>query len=339
MNAPDFRQREDRLKPWLESVAKDMLFDELSPSHIKSSGLEFMAGVPVPFTAADLAQSHEKGLGVDRIADNMARVMGADTHFRYNGQYLKYLAKFFDEKLVKVLCSNGAKKLSENGYRQACVYYRAALMLESDDCMAMFGYASCCREWYLSLEGDDETELVSLLKSEAREYFEYCSGVHPDFAPSWYYLGYAYLNQGLYTKSQIVWNNFVRLSADGDSEPVREIKERLESLKDPVIIEGGINRLLAGKLEEGLRVLEPYTNTTYNDWWPLHYYLASAYRELGFPDEAIEGYKKVLALAPSNVDSMTALAEIYAELGDAENAEKYLNKSKLVKEGKPQASG
>lgn len=110
----------------------------------------------------------------------------------------------------------------------------------------------------------------------------------------------------------------------------KEISERLSELEDPVKIEKAINLLSEGRIEEGLRILEPYVESEYADWWPLHYNLAYAYRELGFINEAIEGFKRVLALSPSHCDSMVALSELYAEMGDAGNAEKYHNKSKLL---------
>ena len=113
--------------------------------------------------------------------------------------------------------------------------------------------------------------------------------------------------------------------------PIEEIEQRVRELDDPVKIEQGAALLQSGKLEEGLAVLEPYVNTEYSRWWPLHFYLASAYRELGYQKEAVEGFKNVLRLSPSNVDAMDALAAVYRASGDTENAEKYAKKAELVR--------
>ena len=102
-------------------------------------------------------------------------------------------------------------------------------------------------------------------------------------------------------------------------------------MEDPIKIEQGAALLNAGHTIEALKILEPYAQTGYAKWWPLHMYLAEAYRELGYMSEAEEGYLNVLKLAPSNVDAMDALAEIYAAAGNAEKAEKYRNKADLLR--------
>ena len=329
--APDLIEKEDKLKPYLESEIKGMLFDELAEDFLEKNGLEFMKGVSVPLRAEDLT----KGADVTQLADNMAMVMGADVHFKYTSQYIKFMAKCFNEKLVSVMSGTGGTNLINEQYRKACIYYRAALLLDSKDRDAIFGYACCCREWYLSLEGDDEQELVAILKAEATEYFEWCMVLYEDFAPSYYFLGYAYLNAGQYTKASLVWQDFIeRADRSKDAEIVKEIEERVESLKEPVKIEAGINHIISGRYEEGLKVLEPYVGGEYDSWWPLHFYLASAYRELGALNEAVEGFRRVLALSPSHEESAQALADLYAELGDAEMSEKYLNKLRIFEQNK-----
>lgn len=329
--APDLLEKEDKLKPYLESEIKGMLFDELADDFLERNGLDFMKGVSVPLRAEDLT----KGADVTQLADNMALVMGADVHFKYTPQYIKFMAKCFNEKLVSVMSGTGGTNLINEQYRKACIYYRAALLLDPKDRDAIFGYACCCREWYLSLEGDDEQELVAILKAEATEFFEWCMVLYEDFAPSYYFLGYAYLNAGQYTKASLVWQDFVeRADRSKDAEILKEIEERIESLKEPVKIEAGINHILAGRYEDGLKVLEPYVGGEYDSWWPLHYYLATAYRGLGAAAEAIEGYRRVLALSPSHAESAQALSELYAEQGDAEMSEKYLNKLKIFEQNR-----
>ena len=78
-------------------------------------------------------------------------------------------------------------------------------------------------------------------------------------------------------------------------------------------------------------MLEPYVQTEYSQWWPLHFYLGCAYNELGELPEAIEGFLNVLKLSPSNVDAMDALADLFARTGDAEKSEKYANKAALIR--------
>lgn len=323
----------DKLKSYLENEIKDYLFDQLSDNYLERNGMDFLKGVPVPFTPADLVAAQEgRGFSVSNIADNMANVLGADMNFKYKGAYLKFLAKCFSEKLVDVYTGRGGKLLAEAKFHKACVYFRAALVLDPEDRKAVFGYACVCRQWYLSHEGDDEyQELIAALKEESKHYYEECVRLYPEFADAYYFLGYAYLNEAQYIRANVIWKNFVKLAADPESEEVSEIRERLDSLRDPVIIETGINELTSGRIERGLQILEPYTESSYRNWWPLHYYLAEAYRALGLEEEAIEGYRKVVELSPSNIESNQALADMYASAGNAEMAEKYLKKVEIIR--------
>ena len=73
-------------------------------------------------------------------------------------QVEKELAKLFDEKLFGAVISRATEQLNKSNFHKACIYARAALLLENDDVNAMYLYACCCREWYLSLEGEEEGE-------------------------------------------------------------------------------------------------------------------------------------------------------------------------------------
>ncbi len=324
------KSREDKLGEYLQSELKDFMFSELSDEFLRTAELTFLSGVSVPIKQADIKAFMEKGLSTTELADNMAIVIGADIHFKYADEYLKYLNKLFDDKLVLVFASKGEECFKTGNYRRGAAYLRAAIMFRSDSPEALFSYANGCRLWYLSMEGEEGREdIILLLKSEARAYFEFCTNTKPEFAPAWYFLGYTYLNAGEYLRAQIAWKNYMKYG-NPESDEGKEIAERLSELEDPVKIENAIHLLAEGRIEEGLRILEPYVETEYGNWWPLHYNLACAYQELGFLEEAVEGFKRVLGLSPSHYDSMVALSELYAKLGDAENAEKYRNKSKLV---------
>lgn len=333
---PVFRSRKDRLRPYMEKQLKDMLFIEMPVDALTDEAdLSFMKGMPLPIKKEDLADLSGSGLSAVKLADNIAVVIGSDTQFRYADQYIRFLNRLFDAKLIKVFSGKAGEALKVGNYRLGMAYLRAGMCFRDDDKDAMFAYAGGCRYWYLGLEGSEEdTELIKILKSEASEYYEHLTDAYPEFAPGWYYLGYVYLNEGRYLKAQLAWKKYLA-GADRDdvdqTAPIEEIEQRVRELDDPVKIEQGAALLQSGKLEEGLAVLEPYVNTEYSRWWPLHFYLASAYRELGYQKEAVEGFKNVLRLSPSNVDAMDALAAVYRASGDTENAEKYAKKAELIR--------
>lgn len=327
--SPDLRNRTDRLTPYLKGLASSFLFDSFSEDYLRREGLDFMIGVPIPLNKEDLAAFAGGGLPVVRLADNMALLCGADPQFPSAGSYLRYLARFFDEKLAEVLVEMGGRHLRDADYARSAAYFRSALLLESSHQKALFGYACACREWYLSLDAETHSAQMQALKDESMEFFEWCQTLYPDFGAACYFLGYAYLNLGLYAKAKLTWDRFMTLTEDQDEK--QEIGERLAQLADPVRIEEGINLLLAGRLREGLAILESYAETDYRNWWPLHYYLASAYQELSYTGEAIEGFLKVLELSPSHAESASRLADLYELRGDAEKAGKYRRKAEILR--------
>ena len=325
------------LKKYLTTEIKDFLFTELNEDFLDSSDLSFLIQVPIPIKQEDLKDFTKDGLSTTKIADNMAIVLGADMEFKYAPFYIRYLRKLFDEKLVMVFCNQAEKLILKDQYRKAICYLRAALQLDPNGLQSMYCYANGCRIWYQSMEGTDDEELITLLKADANEYFSHVTNMYPEFAPAWFFLGFAYLNAGAYTKASLAFKHYIA-NADGQpEEDIKEVKERLDELEDPIKIEEGKNLLMAGRIEEALRILEPYVDTKYSKWWPLHFYLAVAYENLGHDTEAIEGYLKVLNLNPSNYDAMVALSELYEKVGDEEKARKYSQKSKIVLENNGKA--
>jgi tetratricopeptide (TPR) repeat protein len=168
--------------------------------------------------------------------------------------------------------------------------------------------------------------------------------MHPDFAMGYYFLGYAYLNMGLYLKAQLTWKDFLRLSSGSGTDSditdddmmasLRdEISQRVEELSDPVEIERGCNMIMSGDYQGGKAVLDDHREGRFAAWWPLWYYLGTAESALGHSSEAAECYKRVLQISPSNTDAMEELAAIYAMSGDEENASKYRKKIEIVRSG------
>ena len=171
--------------------------------------------------------------------------------------------------------------------------------------------------------------------------------MHPDYYMGYYFLGYAYLNLGLYTKAKLTWEDFMDLSddeslADLDAEDQtndqkeerlelrKEIQERLYQLDEPVVIEKGVNQILSGDFQGGTETLSRYTEGRYKNWWPMWYYLGIAAASMGQAEEAAAHYKKALVLSPSNVDVMKELVQLYEATGDEVNADKYRKKIQIV---------
>ena len=313
---------QDRIGEYLIPHLDEFVFDELSDSYLERAGLaDILTDVPVPIRKTAMTN-----LSTLVIAQNMAFVVGCDVNFKYRDNYTAYIARTFTAEFAKPLINEGVEAAAKEDFDSACIYFRAALLIDPDSTDALYCYGRACRDAYERGEGE---EYVGRFKAESLEAFEKLTLKKPDFDMGFYFLGYGYLNLGLYVKAKLTWETFMSLSSDKAQR--EEIQEFLIKLEEPVKIEEGYNHVLSGHYEEGIRILGSYENDRrFNTWWPLWYYLGVAYRELGRYEEAEARLREVLKLSPSNVEAMQALIEIYRLLDDAEKAEKYERKVKLV---------
>ena len=222
----------------------------------------------------------------------------------------------------------GRDAAENKDYDNAAIHFRAALSIDPTNIHAMYSYARACRELYLASNNE---EYIGRYKAESVEYFELLTIIHPRYALAHYYLGYCYLNMGLYIKAKIAWETFLKMSRNPKDS--KEIKSRLQQLAEPVRIEEGCNAVLAGRYEQGIDMLEPYLDTKFKDWWPMSYYLGIAHARLGNRKDAIAAFKRVLGINGSHVESMEELAAIYAETNDKENEAKFRKKAELLRSG------
>ena len=332
----DIRKREDRVGRYLKKYLDGFLFTEFSKLFLGNSDIEkILADVPVPLKKSDESGlADAKGLPMLDIADNMAFVMGCDPHFEYADKYAACIKALYSDVFRGKLCAGAGKLASEGKKDLACIRFRAALCLDGEDADAMYGYARICREMYLDSE---DKEYVGRFKAESIEMFELLTIAHPEVNMGHYYLGYAYINLGMYKKAEIAWGDFLKLSEN--EEACKEIRERMAQLRDPVIIEDGCNMVSTGRYEEGLAVLGEYKDSKYSKWWPLHYYMGIGYSATGRTEEAEEAFKKVLRLNASHLETMKELVELYKVTGNDEGRRKYEEKIKLVKKGIEEDSG
>ena len=320
-------KRPDRVGPYLVKHMKELTFDEFSPAFLAKNGLkEDFSGVPIPLREEDReAFKSEKGLPGGIIAENMARVLGVDPKFKHREVYISFIEKLFGQKAVDNLTRKAKDHADREDYELACIYFRAGLVIKFNDLPAMYGYARILRQLY---SGGGDKDFVGNLKAECLEFFEMTTEFYPRFDMGFYYLGYMYLNLGLYTKAALVWNEYLKHGHMAKDR--REIKKRLEQIKEPVEIEKGYNAVLSGRWSKGLEILEKYRDSRFNDWWPLWYYLGVAYSRTGREEEAEEAFKRALKGSPRHIESMEELVKIYKEKGDKAGVKKYRDKIALL---------
>ena len=325
----DIQLREDRIGKYFRKYLNRFVFAEFSEEFMsKSKAGDLMKGVPIPLRKKEIKDfAGGDGIPMLVLAENMTWVMGCDPHFKYTKDYVAILSKLYNYKLYEGMLKEGRDAAERGEMDNACIHFRACLCMQHNYMHGMYSYARACRAMYLSSRNE---EYVGRFKAEALDRFEMLTEEHPRFAQGYYYLGYAYLNMGLYTKADIAWKNFIRFSRNGKDK--KEIRTRLAQIAEPLRIETGYNKIMAGRYEEGIMDLEPFLRSRFNDWWPLYYYLGVAYEMTGARADAVSAFKKALQLNGSHIETMRELLRIYEDEGDKANIKKYREKIKLIEE-------
>jgi len=314
---------QDRIGEYLIPRVDEYVFDELSDGYLAKAGIsDILANIPVPIKKTEMT-----GLSTLAIARNMAFIVGCDINFKYRDNYISYITRTFSKDFAKPLLNEGVEAASSDDYETACIMFRAAILIDSDNKDAFYCYGRACKDAYEKGEGE---EYVGRFKAESLEAFEKTTLKAPDFDMGFYFLGFSYVNLGLYIKAKLTWESFMKLS---DNKELREeIQELLLKLVEPCRIEEGYNDILSGRFQGGIDILHSYEDDArFNTWWPLWYYLGTAYKGMDDPDTAETYFLKTLKFAPSNIDAMEELVAIYTAAGAEEKAEKYQKKIEIVK--------
>lgn len=321
----------NKISSFLQEENKHIVFNYLSPKFLIKNNLEFLIDVPIPFG------ENEHDISTLDISFNMARILGADPNFPYLKQYQIYFEKIFGNNALKAFMSFGTKMADEKKCAVAMMIFRCILLLDEENKNGMYLYARICMDIY-NLESQKadlgDEELIGSLKAEALKYFEKLTMIYKEFSKPYYFLGYLYLNLGLYNKAKLTWEEFLKLNYEGENVRPQneEIIERLKSLKEPVNIENAINFILRGDYEQGLSILNKYTESEFSSWWPIWFYLGEAKMGQGEFKEASDYYIKALKYSPSNIDIMEKLVMIFQNTGDREKEKKYQNKINIINE-------
>lgn len=333
----------DRIGEFLVGHLDSYIFDELSDDFLKKNGFfEILSGVPVPVRKDDMVN-----LSIKKICINMAFVIGCDANFRYRDNYIEFIKLNYGLDFGMYLVQEGVDVAEKNDFDYACIMFRAAFLINPENVDAIYCYGRACADAYQ--KGGSEA-FVGAFKAEAIEAFEKTTLKRPDFKEGFYYLGYAYMNLGLYIKAKLTFEEFKTLAEkelaelSNSDEPGAETKEDLMSvikeaddwisqLEEPVKIEEGYNMVMSGRYSEGIEILSQYTGREeYKTFWPMWYYLGVAYKEIDMQDMAEAAFISVLRVSPSNLYAMEELVHLYKSQGRSDMAEKYENKMALVQE-------
>ena len=202
---------EDRISKYLTPYLNDYIFDELSSNYLNKSGLsDILTGVPVPIRKDEI-----ESISTLTIAKGMSFVLGCDPNFEYKDNYVAYILRVSDKRFAQGLVAEGIERAQKKEYVYACIQFRAAMIIDPQNIDALYCYGRALRDAY---EAGEEEDFIARFKTESIEAFEKVTLLRPDFADGYYFLGYGYINLGLYVKAKLTWQEFIRLSQDEEKK-------------------------------------------------------------------------------------------------------------------------
>ncbi len=325
---------ENRLDKYFEHYLDNYVFLELMPHYIKRERLDFMRNVPMPIAKEYLKKlAGDEGIRFQYFVEGMIAVIGIAPSFKYAPQYINFL-KYVNGDISSSIVSIGIEMAKKEQLERAAIQLRAALRIDENNPDAIYNYMLVCRNLY---SVSDDEDYVFDFKAEVFDLLTQLQKIRPEFAMTYYFLGFAHVNAGRYAAADAAWRKFISLS--GPCDEYDEIKERLDELKIPVKIEEGYTNIIDGHWERGLAILEKYKDEpALREWWPLYYYLGVGYSRTEHYEKAIPMLLEAFEQNPSGAEILAELVIANNAVGDEVSAEKYRKKLELVRKRKRKES-
>lgn len=318
--------------------------DELAFITIKDRGEFHIDGYEIPRGGLDVPIKNEvlvkgikektaqENISLMSIVDAMMYMIGIDSKFKNNCEYIKFLKVFqskFDLNLKEYMGYMSRKYFDIGEHTSSLIYLKALITIYPEDIDGLYHYAIVCQEIAQGYQKGSDEESMNKFLVEALNKLELITQLDENFALAYYHLGYHYYNQGQYIKSLATWEESLRLGLDDDL--VAEIQENIGKMDFKVQYEQGYTLVLQGKSEEGLEKLLPLEEQ-HSDWWNLLFMIGLAYKNMREFEEAKNYFNKILILKPSQVDTIVELGLCEAATLNLDKCIEYFESAAKLKE-------
>ncbi len=274
----------------------------------------------------------QENINAMSIADAMIFIIGIDSQFRYNDEYLKFLNAFKSKVNLDLNAYMGymSRKYFDIGeYTDSLIYLKALITMNNDDINGLYHYAIVCQEVAKRYQKDMDNNAMNDFLLEALHKLEKVVEIDPEFALAYYHLGYHYYNQGQYIKAKVIWEEAIKLGID--EELSAEIQENIGKMDFKVQYEEGYNLVFQGRCEEGLEKLLPL-EAEHSDWWNLLFMIGLAYKNMSEIETAKTYFEKILVIKPHQVDTIVELGLCEASTFNMERAIEHFETAAKIKE-------
>lgn len=304
------------------SKRDEISFIELKPeSNININGFKLDPKIPLPLVVNDLINEIKENraqeeIKLSAIIKGIIYIIGIDPDFKHNEEYKKILYEAI-ENAENHIRYEGFKSINENSIDEGLVYFKALYALNESNSDTIFDYAVALEKKAENFYSSDKRKSGKVFLKKSTELLEELLSSDKAYSPAYYKLGYHYLNEKQFIKAKYTWEKFIETTKDNDIS--REIKEKLEDIKDNVKYEEGYNEIFRGNPNEGLLKLSELEEK-YETWWNLIFLIGLCYRQLGSFNEAKKRFERVLEIKSDQSETLNELGLCLVNLGDFDEA-------------------
>jgi len=304
----------ERTSKQLKSFLSDIVFINLKTEHL--NGIPWQSDIPLPVYMTTLANKIKadeiETIPSEAIVKGLVTILGADPKFKYNDAYIAFIGNLEADFVQKIVMS-GIQIAEAKRYREAILYFNAALVLEEEQIDALFNMGRAYQDLY---ESNNDQKLLPFIKY----YYEKTVELAPDFGLVYYALGFFYYNESKYEEAEMQWLH--ALQCDITYEVKEDVVSALSKVKDRAIYERGKTYILSGRLNEGLELLKSIEEL-HDDWWELNFFIGLGLRLEEAYEEALPYFIKTLNLNSGAIYAMNEIGVCLIAIGDYEEALKY----------------
>lgn len=318
--------------------------EELAFITIKHDGEFQVEGYDIPKGGLDVPIKNEvlvkgikektaqENINAMSIADAMIFIMGIDSKFKHNEEYVKFLDAFKGKVNLDLRAYMGymSRKYFDIGEcTDSLIYLKSLITMYPDDVEGLYHYSIVCQEVAKTYQKDMDDNAMNMFLLEALSKLERVVQLDEGFSLGYYHLGYHYYNQGQYVKAKVIWEEALKLGLD--PELVGEVQENIGKMDFKVQYEEGYSLVFQGRNEEGLEKLLPL-EAEHSDWWNLLFMIGLAYKNMNEIEQAKKYFEKILIIKPHQVDAMVELGLCEAETFNIEKAIEHFETAAKIKE-------
>lgn len=292
---------------------KELTFIELKvDTELNINGYILEGGISLPVITDRLMNELQYGdlseeIRLGSVIEGILFLLGTDPDFPHMDKYMDILYAY-DKDIFKLCFYKGIKAFESNDLENAGVFFRACIALDNKNLDSRLNYSLVLESMGKSkIEDGKVDEGEELLQISTNE-LETIVDMDETYSLAYYKLGYHYLYQGQFLKTQITWNKFLTL--DKDESRLQEVREQIDIIDDDAKMEVGLSYYsyndFAKALDSFLKLMPKHEKN-----WNINHLVGLCYKGLEEYELATYYLNRAIELNSEEADLYNDLGIIY----------------------------